>query len=80
MLFSRSKGALGLLLQGSTHSPTKVNLGLFFAAKPTMVLLNSLLTTAAVLKTGMASSLRPAICACQAQTSYVVLASTSIRK
>ena len=70
---------MGLSLEGSTHSPTKVNLGLFFAVKATMVVLNSALTTAAVLKTGTASILRPAICTCQAQTSSIVPAPASIK-
>ena len=52
-----------LLLEGSTHSPTKVNLGLFVAVKATRAA-NPALITGVVLNP--VSSLRPAACTCQA--------------
>ena len=59
MPFGRGISTMRLILEGSTHSPTKVNLGLFFAVKATRAV-NPALTTGAVLYP--ANSLRPATC------------------
>ena len=59
MPFGRGISTMRLLSEGSTHSPTKVNLGLFFAVKATRAV-NPALTTGAV--PNPASSLRPATC------------------